>query len=157
MPSERRSVSSAVFAAVAAAALGAAACAGTLDDPERFRDAGSPKSDAATSADATPDSSGGCGSVEETILHANCTNSGCHTASGSAGSLDLESADVLGRLSNKSATGGTGVLITPGDPDASVLYAKLTATPPFGTRMPFGGSLDDASIACVREWIAASK
>jgi hypothetical protein len=34
------------------------------------------------------------------------------------------------------------------------MYTKLTASPPFGARMPFGETpLDDATIACVLQWI----
>ena len=36
----------------------------------------------------------------------------------------------------------------------SVIYTKLTAFPPFGARMPFSETpLDDATIACVLQWI----
>jgi hypothetical protein len=55
---------------------------------------------------------------------------------------------------SKKATGGPGLLIDPSNPAASVLYTKLTAAPPFGARMPFARSaLDDATIACVLQWI----
>ena len=50
--------------------------------------------------------------------------------------------------------GGTGLLIDPSSPATSVLYTKLTPNPPFGVRMPFGRPpLDDATIACVLQWI----
>jgi hypothetical protein len=50
--------------------------------------------------------------------------------------------------------GGPGLLVDPSNPTMSVVYTKLTATPPFGARMPFGQTpLDDATIACVLQWI----
>jgi hypothetical protein len=61
------------------------------------------------------------------------------------------------RLSGKEAAGGPGVLIDPTTPAASVLYTKLTATPPFGARMPLvGAPLGDGDIACVLSWIESS-
>ena len=47
-------------------------------------------------------------------------------------------------------------LVVPGHPEQSLFYTKLTATPPCGARMPFGGgALPDAQIEMVRSWIAA--
>ena len=61
------------------------------------------------------------------------------------------------RLSGKKAMGGPGLLIDPTTPTASVLYTKLTPTPPFGARMPLvGAPLSDADIACVLSWIESS-
>src|SRR5450755_4078617 len=102
------------------------ACAGTLEDPDRFRvDAGASDADVDTSAPNT------CGSVENDILHAKCGTAGCHATTGAAAGLDLQLPDILGRLAGKAPTGGPGVLIVKGDPASSVLYQKLTATPPF--------------------------
>jgi mono/diheme cytochrome c family protein len=49
-------------------------------------------------------------------------------------------------------------LIDPGgNPDASVLYLKLTPMPPFGLQMPeIGNKLDEAQLACVAAWIMAA-
>jgi hypothetical protein len=44
-------------------------------------------------------------------------------------------------------------IVTPGDADGSVLYDKLLPNPQFGSRMPQGGSLSDAQITLVRDWI----
>ncbi len=127
---------------VLACGLATFACAGTLDDPSAF-----------THASATTSDAGACGDVEA-LVAMRCATSGCHTSTSSAASLDLASPNVLTRLAGKPASGG-GVLVTPGDPMHSVLYTKLTAKPPFGARMPYGSSLDEASIACVSAWIAA--
>lgn len=120
-----------------------AACAGTLDDPTQFTSAG-----ATTHQDA-----GACGDVEA-LVAMRCATSGCHAATSPSASLDLATPGVLARLAGKPASGG-GTLLVPGDPSTSVLYLKLTARPPFGARMPYGSSLDDASTACIHDWIAA--
>ncbi len=128
-----------------------AACAGTLDDPDRFRDAGASTSpvDAAAASACAPGEA-------VAVVEKKCATAGCHAAAGAAAGLDLASPDVLPRLANKAAAGGPGSLVVPGDPEKSVLFTKLTASPPFGSRMPLGGNLDDGTLACVRDWIAAS-
>jgi len=46
--------------------------------------------------------------------------------------------------------------IAPGDPDNSYLVQKIEGHAAVGARMPFGGPyLDDATIAVIRQWIAA--
>jgi hypothetical protein len=71
--------------------------------------------------------------------------------------MDLESPDVVSRLVGVKATEGSGLLIDPSDPMASVLYTKLTTVPPFGSRMPLGGkTLDDSTMACVLAWVSES-
>ena len=146
--------SRAVGVVVAAALLASlAACAGTLDEPERFREGGA-SSLLAAEAGAAPASA--CVPVETGILQPRCASAGCHAAASSAAGLDLASPDVLVRLANQAVAGGAGSLIVPGNPAASVLYMKLAAPPPFGSRMPVGVPLDEATRACVRDWIATA-
>jgi hypothetical protein len=140
-----------------------AGCPGTLDEaPSDYLSAigghdanatDAASSEAATGAETSSSDAPGCPDVEST-LHANCGFAGCHASSMSAAGLDLASPGILGRLSGQKASGG-GVLVQPGDPDHSVLYQKLLPTPPYGSRMPLGGALDDATIACVRAWVSA--
>ena len=116
-----------------------AACPGSLDDPGRFLDGAS-----------------GCPDVPSAIFAVRCTASGCHTAKDRAQNLDLQSPDVAARLVGVPATGGAGLLVDPMSPEQSVLYAKLSPSPPYGARMPSGKEpLDDATIACILRWIAA--
>ena len=118
-----------------------AGCPGSLEDPGRF-EAG------VGGAAVCPDI--------PTLFTQSCAISGCHTATSPAGALDLASADVFTRLSGMKASGGPGVLIDPSSPADSVLYTKLTATPPFLSRMPLtGGALDPATVSCVLAWIEA--
>jgi len=45
-------------------------------------------------------------------------------------------------------------LVAPKDPDHSLFYLKLTATPPCGVRMPNGGKqFTDAQLEMIRSWI----
>lgn len=116
--------------------LGMGACAGTLDEPERF--------------------AGSCPPVETAILRPRCATAGCHAESRPAAGLDLESPGVLERLTDRVAAGEDEVLVVRGDPDASSLFTKLTSSPPFGARMPLGEVLDNQSINCIRAWIASA-
>ncbi len=68
------------------------------------------------------------------------------------GGLDLTSHATLrqgGLISGSNIT-------IPGRPCSSVLFQKLSAGAPFGTRMPFDGPpyLDDARLDLVHDWIA---
>ncbi len=141
--------------------LASAGCAGSLTDPALFvlEDLG----DAALPPDSglpdVPDggqgdsASGSCPDVP-TLLLTTCAIAGCHAATEPAQGLNLQSPDVASRLVGACAMGGGGMLIDPQTPDKSVLYTKLTASPPFGSRMPFGGALDDGTIACVLAWVS---
>jgi hypothetical protein len=116
------------------------ACPGSLEDPGLFVEG---------------DAGSGCPDIPTQVFLPDCAGSGCHSAASSQAGLDLESPDVASRLVGVPATGGRGVLVDPADPTASVLYEKLTPTPPFGARMPFiGQPLDDATMACVLDWIS---
>lgn len=64
-------------------------------------------------------------------------------------------------LSSRAAAlrGGSGTassIIVPGRPCASVLFLKVTSTPPLGARMPRNGPpyLSDAQIRLIHDWIA---
>jgi hypothetical protein len=132
--------SSRVVLSLAVAAV-LAGCPGTLDDPARFETDGS----------ACPDMS--------MFFSQTCALAGCHSAQSMTGGLDLASPNVFQRLSGKKAMGGggTGLLIDPSNPSDSVLYTKVTATPPYPNRMPAsGGPLSDDEIACVLTWIETS-
>jgi hypothetical protein len=123
--------------ALLTAALG---CPGSLQDPARF------------SQDATTS----CPNVPEDVFLKDCATTGCHTSTTKAQGLDLQSPGVASRLVGVAATEGAGLLIDPSSPSSSVIYTKLTATPPFGSRMPSEQApLDDATIACVLAWVTA--
>jgi hypothetical protein len=129
--------------------LGGVACPGTLSDLAAFEGAGV---DAGATADAAPTAA--CPDVP-TVFVQSCGVAGCHDATTKAEALDLASPDVAARLVGVLAVEGNGLLIDPTSPGASVVYTKLTATPPFGGRMPTGTPLDDATIQCVLSWVTS--
>jgi hypothetical protein len=134
-------------AAVVGNALVCAGCAGTLDDPARFL-----TSDGGSAADVD---AGSCPDIPSTVFSKTCATAGCHTTADLIQGLDLESPLVASRLVGICARGG-GLLVDPSNPAQSVLYLKLTIAPPFGSRMPLGKPpLDDATLACVLNWISA--
>jgi hypothetical protein len=128
----------ALLLASLASAAALAGCPGSLEDPGRFAA-----------------QFGNCPDVPE-LLAKTCTDAGCHASTEPSAGLDLASPDVFGRLAGDAAEGGAGRLIDPDQPDASLLYTKLLSPPPFGSRMPIGGSLDDAETTCILAWIEAS-
>lgn len=116
-----------------------AGCPGSLEDPDRFND-----------------QFGTCPDVPA-LLSKTCATAGCHAADNPSTGLDLASDDLIGRLSGKKTAGGAGLLIDPTTPADSVLYTKVTGAPPYGGRMPLGGSpLDDTQVECILSWIETS-
>jgi hypothetical protein len=149
------------------AALLLLGCPGTLDNKERFLvdaghssgggdDAGAPVeagSDAA--ADADPNT-GPCGDVVARIFVPSCGGTGCHGTIGAQQDLDLVSPGVAERVVGVSGTGCLSTLADPADPEGSLLYQKLSPTPPCGSPMPLARpALSEADAACVLAWIAA--
>jgi hypothetical protein len=122
------------LALLLAAAL--AGCPGSLDDPDRF----------STQFGTCPDIPAFFGKT--------CAVATCHAAMNPSAGLDLASDDIAGRLTGKKASGSSGLLIDPDAPSESVLYTKVTDSPPSGGRMPLGGDpLDDKTVGCVLTWI----
>ena len=132
-------------------------CPGSLSDAARFLDASAGDDDARSTVEESVTSNadgaadGGCPDVGAAVFTPMCAKSGCHATASMAASLDLQAPDIFQRLVGKPASGGAGVLIDPsGNPMKSVLYTKLTASPPFGSQMPLiGPKLDSATLACV--------
>lgn len=131
--------------------LALVACEGSLQDPARFdylngtADAGTPSSGA-----------GGCDAVS-TILAPSCATAACHSGQTQQANLDLESPGLPKRLVQKPASGGPGLLIDAQNPDRSVLYLKVTDTPPFNFQMPLGAPpLSSDQVACLKAWVEAA-
>ncbi|GAC1351126.1 MAG: hypothetical protein NVS3B20_21750 [Polyangiales bacterium] len=151
-------------AAVLAAALSTlTGCPGSLDEPDRFRD-------------AAGGGGGGEGGpvdpcdVPAKILKPKCaTSSGCHSAADKTEGLDLESPGLKARLVDHPLFTGAGA-ITPkpagavlihksGDLSKSMFWLKLVAPPltaaPYGSPMPLtGGKLNESDLTCVKNWVA---
>jgi hypothetical protein len=113
---------------------------------------------ACTRADPGPACTPDPASIQDRILTPSCALSGCHSANDSAGRLSLaRENDPLAQMVNAPASGCSGrVLVVPGAPERSLLYEKLTASPPScGAHMPVASDLPAAQKECVRAWIAA--
>ncbi|HEY5145562.1 MAG TPA: hypothetical protein VII82_02290 [Polyangiaceae bacterium] len=132
--------------AIVALVVACVGCPANLEDPGRFTLDGAAPADGKT----------GCGDIPQTLFIPTCATPVCHSTSSKQQGLDLQSPDLASRLVSVPSTEGAGLLIDPSMPSASVLYTKLTATPPFGVRMPFNlPALDDATVACVLEWVTS--
>ena len=137
--------------ASSAICLALVACAGALDNPERFANLGT-----GPDAGQVSPSDGGCDPVTD-IFPLSCTTSACHSAQSQQGNLDLESAGLPGRLVNKAAHGGPGLLIDSTNPAQSVMLLKVTDTPPFQFQMPLGAPpLSPEEMACLQAWVQAA-
>lgn len=99
----------------------------------------------------------GCGDVPKSVLLPTCGPQGCHGGKKPASMLDLASPDVASRVVGVPGFACKTVLADPQDAKNSLLYTKIaTAVPTCGGRMPLGiDPLDDATIACVADWIAS--
>lgn len=77
----------------------------------------------------------------------------CHTPASSsiAANFDVSSLPTMRR---GGATSGNRIVVD-GEPCASVLYQKVSDTPPFGSRMPLGNMpLTPEEVELVHDWIA---
>jgi len=172
-----RSAFSILLLVLAAPLLGG--CPGSLEHKERFllaagsagqaNGAGSASgmgggdSDAAAPADAGSDAGpdagpdlGPCGDVVTRIFVPSCGGTGCHGATAPQQDLDLVSPGVAARVVGVLGLGCSATLADPSDPQASLIYQKLSPTPPCGSPMPLARpALSDEDAACVLAWIAA--
>ncbi|MDB4937571.1 MAG: hypothetical protein JWP87_4543 [Labilithrix sp.] len=73
--------------------------------------------------------------------------------------MGTDKATAYAALIGKLSTGNkcpNETLVVPNDPEGSLFYQKLTASPPCGSRMPLGGTpLSGEQLEMVRSWIAA--
>jgi hypothetical protein len=141
-------------------ALGAlcllAGCPGTLRDKELYEAAldgaaGSKGADGSAGADAGP-----CGDVVARIFVPTCGGTSCHGADAPQQGLDLVSPGLASRVVGVAAKGCAVMLADPADPEGSLIYQKLSPTPPCGAPMPLARPpVSRADAACVLAWIAA--
>ncbi|HPF35730.1 c-type cytochrome [bacterium] len=87
------------------------------------------------------------------IFDGNCV--GCHGAGGNGG-LDLRAGQSHAALVGATSPTYGAVRVVAGDPDASVLFDKLSGGGTYGQTMPpTGTSLPPAALETIRAWIAA--
>lgn len=142
VPARRPSRAPLASLLLAAALTTTAGCAGSLDDPERFTDGGAQS--------ACPP-----GTTATSILQTQCL--ACHSTASRQGDLDLEAPGLPGRLytTNSVQCGDERPLADSNNPANSYFLNKLSPDPACGVRMPQGGQLSQAQVACLAEWLAA--
>jgi len=99
--------------------------------------------------------SNGCGDMAEQYVTKTCGTEFCHGKS-AVSALSLIASDVPAGLVGKaaSATCSGEFYIDPDAPMKSLIYTKLGANPPCGSRMPLGGTpATAAQQACILEWL----
>jgi hypothetical protein len=131
-----------------------AGCPGTLADKALYEaaldGAGGPNG-AEGGADAGP-----CGDVVARIFVPTCGGTACHGTNAPQQDLDLVSPGLASRVVGVTAKGCAVMLADPADPEGSLIYQKLSPTPPCGAPMPLARPpLSRADAACVLAWIAA--
>lgn len=77
-------------------------------------------------------------------------NSNCVSCHGGTSGVTLSSYNLV--MSSVGDQYGR-LIIVPGDAGDSPLYDKISPSPQIGDRMPQGGSLSDAQINLIRDWI----
>jgi hypothetical protein len=98
------------------------------------------------------------GEVHERVLQPSCVFATCHAGGPSpAGSLSLDRDVAHASLVDvPSSVVAHGILVVPGDPEASYIMEKLlVAMPAAGESMPPDAALDSERIELVRAWIEA--
>lgn len=89
----------------------------------------------------------------QTIVRTRCVS--CHGERTRTAGLDLER-DPRGALREKrSSQWPELLLVTPGDPDASLLVQKLRGTQAHGASMPLGSRLPEPELGVVEAWVKA--
>ncbi|HEY2733258.1 MAG TPA: hypothetical protein VGI70_04700 [Polyangiales bacterium] len=147
------------------------ACGGDDDDSSTPTAGMGGGSSATAGKGATAGSGGGSGATFTQVLTVLGTTKGncgvCHSLAPSASNGGLQfdpsmPSQAYGALVGKMSAGvdqskcGGKTYVAAGSPSTSLLYGKLTASPPCGVRMPMGGTpLADADIATVSSWISA--
>ena len=96
------------------------------------------------------------GQITTEIFAASCAFPGCHAGGSPSGNLSLEADFVAGELIGVASNQVPDLKrVDPGNPDGSYLLMKVRGTEGIAnSQMPLGGTLTDAQIEMIREWIA---
>ncbi len=80
-------------------------------------------------------------------------NQACVSCHPNSGNLDLTATNAYNQLVNVNASGYSGKRVVPGDAENSILYKKIDGSGAYGSNMPLGGSLSNAQINTIKQWI----
>jgi hypothetical protein len=114
---------------------------------------------ACDSADSRPATSVSFGTDIRPLISGSMGHCGCHLQSsgGPGPGVQLSGLDLSSFTTLREGGFNSGErIVVAGDPCASILYQKLSVSPPFGSRMPLNGPpfLDDDQLRLVHDWIA---
>lgn len=153
----RAALIGALVAALVAALATAAGCSLVPDVGPRL---------AGDAADASDDAAGSCDNTDsrpsgqpvsfindiQPLISRGMGGCGCHLNGTKPGGLDLSSLSTL-RMGGFNS--GPQIIVA-GDPCSSILYQKLSDTPPFGSRMPRSGPpfWTTEELQLLHDWIA---
>ena len=89
------------------------------------------------------------------VLTGRCATAGCHDYAGRSGGLVLDAGVAYGNVTGVvSVSYGPALIVSPSEPDSSVLYQKIIGNDAFGSRMPLGRTpLDEETLDAIRDWI----
>jgi hypothetical protein len=122
----------------------------TGGDPTTTGGGGDPTTSASTG--------GGTGCDEApALVMSKCATSGCHDATTKLAGLDLSTGWETRAAGQAVDCGGNAMVLVPGDPEASLMYKKVTPAPPCDNRMPLGAPkpLEESEMKCLYDYIAA--
>ena len=92
--------------------------------------------------------------IQANVFTPTCATSGCHAGSNPAASLNLEAANSYAMLVGVASTQDAGIQrVNPNNPNLSYLIQKMEGTAATGNVMPPTGSIEQADIDIVRQWI----
>lgn len=93
--------------------------------------------------------------VQNEVFTPTCAAIGCHDPLGQQQGMVLSPGRSYASTVGKGSTESPSLMrVTPGDPNNSYLYRKITGAGITGDRMPQGGPyLNDAQTKLVRDWI----
>ena len=96
------------------------------------------------------------GQITTEIFAVSCAYTGCHAGGSPLGNLSLKADFVAGELIGVASNQVPDLKrVDPGNPDGSYLLMKVRGTEGIAnSQMPLGGTLTDAQIEMIREWIA---
>lgn len=93
--------------------------------------------------------------IQAAVFTPTCATSTCHSGGSPAAGLNLDANNSYSMLVGVASSQDASVLrVNPGNPSASYLVQKLEGTASGGGPMPPSGSLEQATIDTIRQWIS---
>ncbi len=92
--------------------------------------------------------------IQTNVFTPTCATSGCHAGGSPAAGLNLEAANSYAMIVGVASSQDSALqLVNPNNPNISYLIQKMEGTAGTGNVMPPSGSIDQADIDVVRQWI----